>query len=133
MIHESFANQVLESYILGSGTPANVYIALLRTMPEFGDDGGDLDEPTAAGYQRLEVANTRDNFSEAANGALTNVTTFEFPPAPQDYGLVRGWAVCDAASAGTLMFSFSSTQRFVREGQKSMIIKNSANVRFRDV
>lgn len=133
MIHRDFANTVLEDFALGSGTPGTLYIALLVTMPSFNDSGEDLNEPTAGDYARLAVDNTRANFSEADNATITNASTFEFPVATNDWGLIRGYAICDAASGGVLRYSFRSSQKFVREGRRVVILQQSMTVRFRDV
>lgn len=132
MIHRELANALLETRI-GSGSPALLYIALLTRNPVFSDTGADLHEPTAASYQRLEVSNSSSNFSVATNGTVVNTQTFGFPTPPEDWGLVRGWALCDAATDGELLFSFKSSQQFIHEGKRPLIVSGGMSMRIRNV
>lgn len=77
----------------GSGTPANVIIALLLELPADDPVGTDLVEPPeAAGYERLVIANNATNFPDAVGGVKSLAVQHLFAVPTDEWGLVVGYA-----------------------------------------
>lgn len=130
MIHRDTANDLLDLK-LGSGTPTNVYLALVSIEPKFGDGPSDLIEPTAADYERLEIANNATSFPAASNGVKTNGVLLAFPAAIAAWKAIRGWVLVDHTGDGQLLFSRRMSQQFVGEGAEVTFPSGSLNIRMR--
>ena len=92
--------ELLDS-ILGSGTPANVYITLSTTTPN--PDGTGITEPTAEEYEPVQVANDGTGWEDATatNPAVkANKSAIQFAKAAEDWGTMQGWAI-KAQETGT--------------------------------
>lgn len=158
MIHRDYANALLES-IFGRGAYAvldetglpildetgqeiwseysytaltfeTFYIAILVTEPAFEHTGTDLIEPSAATYERLQVTNNDVSFSAAVNASMTNNVDITFPELTEDWGTIRGWAICDAATNGLLLYSERTSQKFLRTGQTLRIPSGTMTLGF---
>lgn len=116
MLHREGANFLLELF-LGSGNPANFYVAALRSETAYGDTGTDLDEPTVGAYARVQVPNDGTHFLAAVDGTVYNAAAITFPTATASWGTIRHWALTDAATGGALFLSGRITSRSVREGR----------------
>lgn len=83
----------------GIGT---VYIALCFVVPGTTDDATRLIEPVGLGYARKSYAGgwLTGQPGEAFNG---NQITFALPSA--DWGVLRGWAMCNTLTAGKVIAS----------------------------
>jgi hypothetical protein len=94
-------NIILDS-LLGSGSPATVYIGLLTTLPAVGGSG--LVEATGGGYARIPKTNNSTNWPAASSGVKRNGTSIDWPAFTADMPEFKGAAIWDAASGGNLMF-----------------------------
>lgn len=97
-------NYVLDR-ILGSGTPATWYLALLETAATDASTGATLDEPESAEYStytRLAITNNVTNFPAATGGQKKNGTILTFPTlAGGNTGFTAvGWALVDSGTIG---------------------------------
>jgi hypothetical protein len=77
---------------------ANFYLALTGVPPMPGHTAAHLDEPTDAAYARQPYGHTSAYWAASGLGTLANAQTITFPAATVDWGLIAGWALCDAAS-----------------------------------
>jgi hypothetical protein len=100
-----FENLVLDA-ILGSGRgadiPATVYVGLFTSAP---DDGGNGDEvpSTGTGYARVAVANTDDNWPDAASGTKVAAVKIQFPLVVSSWGDLSHFGIFDSATGGNLL------------------------------
>jgi hypothetical protein len=86
-------------------TPApigTVYVALCFVVPGTTDDATRLIEPIGLNYSRKSYAGgwLAGTAGEAFNA---NQVTFAVPSA--EWGVLRGWAICNAATAGKVIAS----------------------------
>jgi hypothetical protein len=109
---EYSANLALDTH-LGSGTPATVYLAALLEEPAFTDTGTTIVEPDAASYERLAITNNDTNWPDAADGIKSNGVELVHTEALEDWGTIRYWAICDAATLGNVIFKGICTQKTV--------------------
>ena len=90
--------------VIGSGTPAHVYIALMLTSPTPAGGGSEV---TGTGYARVSVANTNVQWSgpsATAPSVSSNVNAIVFPTAGSDWGQPAFFAIYDAATFGNLIW-----------------------------
>lgn len=109
----SIANAVLD-FMLGSGSPATLYIAGFTTTPTAAGGGTEV---TGGSYARVAVTNNSTNFPAASGASKSNGTAFTFPQATADQGLWKGMGIFDAASGGNLRaFADLVTNRQIYSG-----------------
>jgi hypothetical protein len=91
--------------LLGSGSPATVYVALFTTLP--GEDGTGGTEVSGGSYARVAVTNNSTNWPAATTvagaGTKSNGTAVTFPTATANWGTVVGFGFYTASSSGTLI------------------------------
>lgn len=92
-----FENAVLNTLRNVSLAVANVFVALFTTLP--GEDGANGVEVSGGDYARQAVT-----FSVPAGGSTANSTDVLFPQATADWGLVVGFGLYDALTAGNLLY-----------------------------
>lgn len=95
------ANSVLDS-LLGSGTPATYYAALMTVAPDAAGAGGT--EASGTDYAREAVTNNATNFPAASARAKSNGTAIDFGTAGGAWGTIVGVALFDASSGGNMVF-----------------------------
>jgi hypothetical protein len=79
------------------------YFALLRSMPDPGSDGANIDEPvTSVGYQRARLANDSANFTPSGYYESYNAVEIVWPtvPAETDWGKLIAFGMLDVADPG---------------------------------
>lgn len=96
--------------VLGSGSPATLYIAALTTMPA--EAGTGYAEPAGGSYARKSVTNNSTNFPAAAmNGSTAEkmlAVTQAFAAASASWGTIKGYALLDSATVGAgTMYAFA--------------------------
>lgn len=74
------------------------YLALLRAVPDKDGNGGN--EVIESSYSRQLVT-----FSSPANSVMRNEARIDFPVALTDWGSISAWALYDAQSGGTMLWS----------------------------
>lgn len=99
------------------------YVALITGADPSGFiTGAELEEPTGGGYSRLSVANTSAEWIETDFGKMVNNHDLYWTAATADWGRVRSWAVCDAATNGNIIsFGQFLTSRWVANGDRFWI------------
>jgi hypothetical protein len=99
---DTYENTALDN-VFGSGTPANIHLALYTADP--GPEGAN-NEATYTGYARKSVVNNSTNFPAASSGQKNLATQQDFAAAgsaisPVD---VIAWAAFSAATGGTCFY-----------------------------
>lgn len=102
--------------VYGSGEPTYLYLAVMFSEPEYLDEGSDLDEPTGGSYARVQIENDAAHWGHAADGLKTNAQDVLFPVATAQWGTIRYWAICDAATDGEIISFGRTTPTLVLEG-----------------
>ena len=110
--------------VYGSGDPATLYVAVMFSAPRFLDKGADLDEPTGGAYARVAVTNDVNHWGPAAQGIKTNSLDILFPTATANWGTLRQWAICDAATAGKIITWGNMPQRLIVEGATLRFVRD---------
>lgn len=77
-------------------TPPRRWLFGLSSSP-IGQDGSGITEPKGAGYRRVEIANTAENFNPPADGFVTNKTAIAFPKPQGAWGVLSHWFLADPA------------------------------------
>lgn len=86
--------------VLGSGTPATVYIGLWTAALDDTSTGATAGEVAAGDYARLAVTNNSTNWPAASGGAKANGTAFTFAEALASWGTITHIAILDSATEG---------------------------------
>lgn len=92
-----YENAVLNTLRNISLAVANVYVALFTTLPGEAGTGGV--EVSGGGYARQAVT-----FGAPASGSMSNGADVVFPQATATWGLVAGFGLYDALTAGNLLY-----------------------------
>ena len=74
------------------------WLALLRAVPDKDGNGGN--EVIESSYARQPII-----FSAPENSVMRNVARIDFPVALTDWGSIAAWALYDAQSGGTMLWS----------------------------
>lgn len=81
------------------------YLALVSGADPSGFiTGSELDEVSGGSYARYALPNNSSTWHEQDFGRMANTGAFSFPTATADWGRIRSWAVCDAATGGNILF-----------------------------
>jgi hypothetical protein len=82
--------------------PTSFYMALITDIaPTPYLSGAELSEPDADDYQRLEIPNVLENWSNAGQIQVMVLNVdLAFPAATSDWGTVSWWALCNAQADG---------------------------------
>lgn len=83
-----------------------LYIALCTATPVPGDTGSTISEANYTNYSRVSTAPSDWTTASGSNPAsISNATVITFPAATGGTNTITAFAVCDAASAGNVIFS----------------------------
>lgn len=95
----------------------NVYIALSTAAFTSTATGSSMTEVNAGGYQRVAVTNNTSNWPNASNGSKSNNAVFTFTSATANWGTVLSFYICDASSAGNVLYGADlTTSRTINSG-----------------
>lgn len=99
------ASNYLENYtldlLLGSGTPATVYISLHTGDP--GETGAN-EVASSNGYAREPSTNNNTNWPAAVSGVKSNGTAITMDTPSGSWGTVSHFGIWDASSGGNFWF-----------------------------
>jgi hypothetical protein len=86
--------------------PGTIYIALCPTTPTDASTGTTIVEPVGNGYTRIALNPSDANWTAvAAAGETHNASVIQFPTCTTSaWGQINGFAVCDAATLGNMLF-----------------------------
>lgn len=84
--------------------PATVYMALCTAGPTAASTGSTITEPSGNNYSRLSITNNTTNFPNASGGSKSNGAAFTFATPSGSWGTITHYALCDASSAGNVLF-----------------------------
>lgn len=100
-ISNTFENRMLDwvNFVGTPTRPSGVWVALHTADP--GETGSLAAEVTTSGtaYARQSVT-----FGTAASGAASNTNTITFAVATANYGTLSHFSICDASSAGNVIW-----------------------------
>lgn len=94
-----FRNQVF--------TVTNTWLALTTVVVTDSMTGSTITEPSGNNYSRVEVnesGGASPAWTAASGGAASNANNVAFPVPSGSWGNVKGYAACDAATVGNLLF-----------------------------
>lgn len=77
------------------------FLALATAAPSAGTTGSTLAEPSGGSYARVALAG---DWASASGGSISNNVVINFPQSTSAWGTLTHAAVCDAASAGNVLF-----------------------------
>lgn len=123
------ANKLLDHALRNTAytAPTTVYVALYTTLP--GADGTGGVEVSGGGYARQALT-----LSAAANGATSNTALLDYGTASASWGTVVGVAICDAATAGNILWRGALTaSKVVNSGDPFTIPIGELDLSFVDV
>lgn len=99
-----FRNALLQKVFRGVDLlGSNMYVALTRKVGEVGMPGLNLDEPVGGGYGRIAYGYGTGNWTMTNYGEVTNTSDINFSGPTAYWGLIGGFALVDAASAGNVL------------------------------
>lgn len=86
-------------------TLSDVWIALTTVVPTVSGTGSDLIEPADIAYGRVLYSAGSSHWDFTGSGAAYNTQPLVFPnpTVGGDWGLMRGWAMCTASTAGQVV------------------------------
>jgi hypothetical protein len=99
-----FENAVLNTLRNVSLAVANVYVALVTTLP--GEDATGGVEVSGGGYARTALT-----FNAPSAGSMSSAADVVFPQATAGWGTVVGFGLYDASSGGNLHYFNNLTTR----------------------
>jgi hypothetical protein len=81
---------------------ASYWLGMVTAVPEIGDSGETIVEPTDSSYVRIEVPNTADFWTPSDNGLSVNAVDLVWPVVRDggDWGLLLGVVVLDVPDIG---------------------------------
>lgn len=95
---------LLGNTFLGGTPPTTVWMALTVAVPLDSDDAAQLVEPVNAEYARVSYA-VSGGFDQVVPGVLCNARAVQWATPTTDWGMVRGWAMCEDETAGLVIAS----------------------------
>lgn len=99
----------LRKHIFRTGSftkPTALYICLCTSAPTDASTGSTIVEPSGNGYSRQNLAPLDANWTGASstNGLTDNASAISFTASGGSWGTISHVAVCDASSAGNMLF-----------------------------
>jgi len=105
MSSTNFSKNYTQDFLFGATSfspPANYYIALSTTS--ISSSGSNMTEPTAAGYARVIIPNTKSYFTQSVSGCLVNSGSIVFPISTGSWGTIVDVALCDGLTSGSVWY-----------------------------
>ena len=88
----------------GFTTPSTLYYALVTQMPEQDSTGSTIVEPVGGSYARVALNPSTTNYTAPADKITFNNAVVTFPAPTGNWGTIVGVCICNAVSAGNLLF-----------------------------
>lgn len=101
--------------------PATVYAALCTVTPTDASTGSTLTEATYTGYARVQVLASALN--AASGGSSTNGSDIVFGNCTGGSSAIVGVALCDASTAGNVLYWMSTTSKTIDTADTPATIK----------
>lgn len=126
------AQTVLNAFFSKSQeAPDSFYLALIREVaPTPYLSGEELDEIAGLGYQRAEIPNDTDNWSNTSQPfTVANAQDITFSPATDDWGAIRYWALTSSPAGGVVYFAGDmENQLYINNGDQVLIAEGTLSV-----
>ena len=104
-------------------SPATLYMALWTATLTAASTGSTAGEASYTGYVRVAVtANTTNFATSTAGAAITNATAITFAANAGVLNTVTFFAICDASTAGNILYFGSVTSTAVNPGDTPQVI-----------
>lgn len=108
----------------------SVYIALTTSIPLLGAPGNKLVEPQSTTYARKEYGLGADYWVLEGGRAISNAKDIAWDTPTEDWKMVRGWAMCTAATAGIVIASGAlSNPFFIKSGTQPVVPTGALRMR----
>lgn len=126
----------LRKHIFRTGSftkPTNLYICLCTAAPSDSSTGSTITEPSGNGYARALLAPGDSNWTGASStsGLTDNAAAITYTASGGSWGTVTHFAICDASSAGNMLFHGSLTaSKSVADGDALVFPVGSIDVTF---
>ena len=101
------AGEILRSFFSRATTPpTDFYLAVIKDIaPTPYISGAEIDEPVGGGYERVAIPNDAVNWgSDGSLHTISVITDQVFKVATANWGVIRYWAICNAAVDGYVYF-----------------------------
>lgn len=95
------------------------YVGLTTAAPSDSSTGSSITEVTGGSYARVEIAEaggTNPTWEAVSGGAVQNEEAITFPTASASWGTITNMVICDASSAGNLLWYGDITDQAVGSG-----------------
>ena len=117
------------SLVPDSGT-GSVYVALTSSVPLLGVSGDKLVEPTSSTYSRKEYGLDVNYWMLEGGRAISNKQDIVWDMPTEDWKMIRGWALCTAATAGIVVASGAlSNPFFIKSGTQPIVPAGALRMR----
>lgn len=114
------ANAVLDWLLRGQAlTAPDTYVGYTTAVPTDASTGSTITEPAGGGYAREQVnpnGGSSPTWTTVASGALDNLHQVDFTQATGSQGTIVSMVICDAVTAGNLLFYGDITDQVVASG-----------------
>lgn len=114
--------------------PANVYLALLTATPDDTSTGSTITEASYGSYARTQIG-TGNNQTDAWNAAtgtttstVTNKNAITCPTASSGSSTITAIAVCDASTAGNVLYWATVTSTAIANGDTPKVNASALSI-----
>lgn len=105
-----YLEKAILDFLLGGGalsSPGTIYVALSTAAYSDAATGSSMTEVSGGSYARVAVTNNSTNWPNATGtspATKSNGTAVTFPTATGSWGTVASFYLCDASSAGNVLY-----------------------------
>jgi hypothetical protein len=113
--------------------PSALYIALCTAATTDASTGSSITEPSGSGYSRQQLDPSDSNWTGASStdGKTDNASAISFTADGGDWGAITHVAICDASTAGNVLFHGPlASSRTINDGDTLTIPANGLSVTF---
>lgn len=105
MPKSNYLSAAMIGHVIGKSTftaPTDFYVALCKIAPLASDTGSTISEVTYTNYVRLHL--TAASFTAVTANAVSNSAQLTFATPGTNGDVAYGWALCDAATLGNVLY-----------------------------
>lgn len=128
VVTEFGAADILGVYVGVATAPVGLYLALLNEMPDETVNGTSLTQVEVAagiGYSRYSIGLGVGNWALYGE-SVGNANELTLGPSTGDWGIVRGWALCTAATDGDVIIANLFPEPYRVLGGRSYVIEEGS-------
>lgn len=126
----------LRKHIFRTGAftkPTSLYVALCTSPTTDASTGSTIVEPVGYSYARQQLNPSDTNWSGASstNGVTNNNLALTFTASGGNWGTITHVAICDALTAGNVLFHGALTaSKTINDGESFVLNAGSLNIQF---